>query len=157
MRSSVLIVAAFGLLTPLAEPVFAQRGAAAPQAQVDPAADPIRVLVDRLDLEKYKATIKGLTQFGDRREGTDRNRAAIDWIEAQLKSYGCPTERLEFSSHQPAGRGTNTTAAGGQAGGARGGAQSAQPSTAARGRPDRRPTQVVPIAAGRRAAVATSR
>ena len=52
-------------------------------------ADPIRALVERLDLQRYKATIKGLTQFGDRRQGTDRNRAAVDWIEAQLKSYGC--------------------------------------------------------------------
>jgi len=34
-------------------------------------ADPIRMLVQRLDLEKYKATIKALTQFGDRRQGTD--------------------------------------------------------------------------------------
>ncbi|HET7084797.1 MAG TPA: M20/M25/M40 family metallo-hydrolase [Rhizomicrobium sp.] len=60
-------------------------------------ADPVRSLVQRLDLEKYKATIKGLTQFGDRRQGTARNRAAIDWIEAQLKSYGCGnTERLTY-------------------------------------------------------------
>ena len=60
--------------------------------------DPIKTLVDRLDLERYKGTIKGLTQFGDRREGTDRNRAAIDWIEAQLKSYGCTnTERLVYN------------------------------------------------------------
>ncbi len=59
--------------------------------------DPISTLVGRLDLERYKATVKGLTQFGDRREGTDRNRAAIDWIEAQLKSYGCTnTERLVY-------------------------------------------------------------
>jgi Peptidase family M28 len=49
----------------------------------------IHTLVSRLDLAKYKANIKGLTQFGDRRQGTDRNRAAVDWIEAQLKSYGC--------------------------------------------------------------------
>ena len=28
-------------------------------------------MVGRLDLEKYKATIKGLTQFGDRRQGTE--------------------------------------------------------------------------------------
>jgi hypothetical protein len=53
--------------------------------------DPIATLVARLELEKYKATIKGLTQFGDRRQGTDRNRAAVDWIDARLKSYGCPT------------------------------------------------------------------
>ena len=59
--------------------------------------DSIRVLVSRLDLERYKATIKGLTQFGDRRQGTARNRAAVDWIEAQLKSYGCTnTERIKY-------------------------------------------------------------
>src|ERR1700723_1410695 len=52
-------------------------------------ADPVKVLVGRLDLEKYKAPIKGLPKFGDRRQGTDPNRAAVDWIEAQLKSYGC--------------------------------------------------------------------
>ncbi|HTI05863.1 MAG TPA: M28 family peptidase [Gemmatimonadales bacterium] len=54
-----------------------------------PAADPVAQLVARLDLERYKATIKGLTQFGDRRQGTARNRAAVDWIEQQLRSYGC--------------------------------------------------------------------
>ena len=36
-------------------------------------------LVSRLDLESYKSTIKGLTQFGDRRQGTERNRMAVDW------------------------------------------------------------------------------
>jgi len=66
-------------------------------AIAQPEADPIRQMVQRLDLEKYKATIKGLTKFGDRRQGTARNRAAIDWIEAQLKSYGCTnTERLKY-------------------------------------------------------------
>jgi hypothetical protein len=72
----------------MASPVLAEPGAAI---------DPVRVLVKRLDLERYKATIKSLTQFGDRRQGTARNRAAIDWIEAQLKSYGCTnTERLKY-------------------------------------------------------------
>ena len=67
-------------------------------AQPAAAPDPVRTLVQRLDLEKYKATIKALTQFGDRRQGTARNRAAIDWIEAQLKSYGCAnTERLKYT------------------------------------------------------------
>jgi len=62
-------------------------------------------MVARLDLERFKATIKGLTQFGDRRQGTDRNRAAIDWIEAQLKSYGCRnTERLTYDYQPPAAR-----------------------------------------------------
>jgi hypothetical protein len=64
----------------------------------------IRNLVGRLDLERYKATIKGLTQFGDRRQGTARNRAAIDWIEAQLQSYGCTnTERITYD-YQPVSR-----------------------------------------------------
>ena len=71
-----------------------------PAAKPDPANDPVRNLVGRLDLEKYKATIKGLTAFGDRREGTERNRKAVDWIEAQLKSYGCPTERIRYE-HNP--------------------------------------------------------
>ena len=77
---------------------------AAPAAAAD-ADDPIRVMVGRLDLERYKATIKGLTQFGDRRQGTDRNRAAVDWIEAQLKSYGCTnTERIKYDYVTPARR-----------------------------------------------------
>src|SRR6202163_4656943 len=67
------------------------------QAQIAPVDDPVKALVGRLDLEKYKAVIKGLTQFGDRQQGTDRNKAAIDWIEAQLRSYGCAnTERVKY-------------------------------------------------------------
>ncbi len=78
-----------------------QQAQAAPQAAAADD-DPVRALVGRLDLEKYKATIKGLTQFGDRRQGTDRNRAAIDWIEAQLKSYGCTnTERIKYRLPAP--------------------------------------------------------
>jgi hypothetical protein len=79
------------------------------------AADPVKVLVDRLNLPAYKATVKGLTQFGDRRQGTDRNRAAVDWIEAQLKSYGCPTDRIKYVYDPPppapagAGRGRGNT------------------------------------------------
>ena len=94
--------------------VRAQAPQAAAPAVAAPAAednDPVRTLVGRLDLEKYKATIKGLTQFGDRRQGTDRNRAAIDWIEAQLKSYGCTdTERINYDYQPPAGRGTGAGA-----------------------------------------------
>ena len=61
------------------------------------ARDPAGALVSRLDLERYKATIRGLTQFGDRRQGTQRNRDAVTWIEAQLRSYGCSnTERLTY-------------------------------------------------------------
>ena len=70
-------------------------------AKAASASDPVATLVARLDLQRYKATIKGLTQFGDRRQGTARNRAAIDWIEAQLNSYGCPTERLKYEYLEP--------------------------------------------------------
>ncbi len=72
--------------------------AADPKPASPPApSDPVAQLVGRLDLEHYKATIKALTQFGDRRQGTERNRAAIDWIEAQLKSYGYTnTSRLKY-------------------------------------------------------------
>ncbi len=70
--------------------------AQAPSVAAD-SADPIAAMVSRLDLEKYKATIKALTRFGDRRQGTQRNRDAVDWIEAQLKSYGCTnTERITY-------------------------------------------------------------
>ena len=71
-------------------------------APAAPATDSVRTLVSRLELERYKATIKGLTQFGDRRQGTERNRKAVDWIEAQLKSYGCATERIKYAFNPPA-------------------------------------------------------
>jgi hypothetical protein len=75
---------------------------APPQAQAPPTPpDAVRTLVSRLDLERYKATVKGLTQFGDRRQGTERNRKAVDWIEAQLKSYGCATERIKYTYDPP--------------------------------------------------------
>ena len=84
----------------------AQQSATGP-AKAD--VDPIEVMVGRLNLESYEATIKALTKFGDRRQGTDRNRAAIDWIEAQLKRYGCTnTERLKYDYQPPVGRGGGT-------------------------------------------------
>ena len=94
------------LLAALALPAVAPA-----QGDSTAAPDPVAQLVARLDLERYKATIKGLTTFGDRRQGTDRNRAAVDWIEAQLKSYGCSNvTRLKYdyqppSPPSPAGRG----------------------------------------------------
>jgi hypothetical protein len=51
-------------------------------------ADPVRTVVGRLDLVRYKAHIKGLSQFGDRLQGTERNRDAIDWLDKQLGSFG---------------------------------------------------------------------
>ena len=82
-------------------------GAAQVVAPTGPASDStdamIRTMVARLDFDRYKATVKGLTAFGDRRQGTDRNRQAVDWIEAQLKSYGCTnTERITYDYQPPA-------------------------------------------------------
>ncbi len=94
-----------GLASPLA---IAQAVQGAGQAG-PAAADPVVALVSQLDLEKYKATIKGLTQFGDRRQGTERNRKALDWIEAQLKSYGCAnTERVQYDYTEPPPRPAGT-------------------------------------------------
>jgi len=122
MRRIVFMLALSGLISGLAirthghpnaaaasgTPPPQRGGEPAPPAASDPE-DPIKTLVGRLDLESYKATVKGLTEFGDRRQGTDRNRMAVDWIETQLKSYGCPTERIDYE-YQPnpataAGRG----------------------------------------------------
>jgi hypothetical protein len=72
------------------------------QASVSDARDEmVQRLIGRLDLEAYQATIKGLTQFGDRRQGTERNRRAVDWIEARLRSYGCATERVKYVYDPP--------------------------------------------------------
>src|SRR5258708_36544419 len=61
--------------------------------------DAVRTAVARLELERYKAHIKGLTQFGDRMQGTQRNRDAIDWLEKQLRTFGySDVERHRFMS-----------------------------------------------------------
>ena len=59
-----------------AAPIHAQQRGAnqPPPPPPDTLNDPVRLMVARLDLEKYKATIKGLTQLGDRRQETERNR-----------------------------------------------------------------------------------
>ena len=104
MRSSVFVLALLGVLSRAQAPV--------PSPAAPAPDDPIKTLVERLDLEKYKATVKALTRFGDRRQGTARNRAALDWIEAQLKSYGCTnTERITytFTPRPPGGRGRGAT------------------------------------------------
>src|SRR5262245_46302792 len=54
----------------------------------DVASETGRAVVGRLDLATYKSHIKGLTQFGDRMQGTERNRDAITWLEKQLQSFG---------------------------------------------------------------------
>lgn len=109
-------ILATGLVAVIASSLPAQGAPAAADST-----DPIKSMVAQLDLERYKATIKGLTQFGDRRQGTDRNQAAVEWIEKQLKSYGCAdVERLTYDFQPPAPRAGGAGAAGaaGRAGGA---------------------------------------
>ena len=92
MRTLACAVALCAVLFPAQNP--------APAASAVP--DPIKTLVGRLDLEKYKATIKGLTRFGDRRQGTQRNRDAVNWIQKQLESYGYTNaERITYDPPVP--------------------------------------------------------
>jgi len=115
MRVSSLIVTGLTLLTSFGTSAIAQSGRGASMS-ADSVPDPIKTAVARLDLERYKATVKGLTQFGDRRQGTKRNRDAVDWIEAQLKRYGCTnTGRITYEYRlDTAARGRGT--GGGRAG-----------------------------------------
>ena len=108
MRSQLLLV---GFLFATTAPTFSQSGPTTPPPK--PVAD-VTTLVSRLSLDGYKATIKGLTQFGDRRQGTERNRKAVDWIEAQLKSYGCETGRIRYEFNPPP---PNPQGGGGRGGG----------------------------------------
>jgi hypothetical protein len=103
MRAGKFGIAVCGFVIALTAHGFGQRAAEpSPGAQNTPTDDPIKVLAGRLELERYKAAIKGLTQFGDRQQGTDRNRAAVDWIEAQLRSYGCSNiQRIKYVYDQP--------------------------------------------------------
>ena len=107
MRFDSFVTAAGLSLLLTAAPSFALAQQLPRVAVPDTAYDPVQALVDRLDLERYKSTIQGLAQFGDRRQGTKRNRDAVDWIEAQLKSYGCQNvERITYQyipAPRPAG------------------------------------------------------
>ncbi len=132
MKHTLLTIAIAGVLATGAsvvtrsEPSPQGQAAFAPgagQAPVQAAApDTVRELVGRLELERYKTTLKGLAQFGDRQQGTKRNRDAVDWIEAQLKSYGCTnTERITYT--HPSLEASDPAAAARQGGAGRGAGQ----------------------------------
>jgi len=60
----------------------------------------IQQVVARLDFDNFKNLLRGLAQFGDRWAGNPvgpGNAPAVDWIEAQLKSWGYATERLKYA------------------------------------------------------------
>lgn len=98
MRTRTLLIVTAALTLAAA----AASAAPAQQQQEAPEDDPIRGLVSQLTLEQYKATLEGLTQFGDRRQGTQRNRDAVDWIEAKLQEFGCTnTERIVYTYPPP--------------------------------------------------------
>src|ERR1700743_2049443 len=107
MRSATVLPMLIALCAALcAAPCALAQGEEPRAPQAEPPNETIKARVGPLDLHRYKTTIRGLTRFGDRREGTDRNRQAIDWIEAQLKSYGCTnTERIHYTYTPPAPRG----------------------------------------------------
>ena len=84
LKRRIGVVAAIVLASVGAPRSDAQQAAGAPgrpaaeARPADPRDEAVKSLIGRLDLEKYKATIKGLTQFGDRRQGTERNRKALE-------------------------------------------------------------------------------
>ena len=65
----------------------------------------VQTVVERLDFDSYKNILLGLTQFGDREQGTERNARAIDWIEEQLQSWRYETGRIHYE-YTPRGGGT---------------------------------------------------
>ncbi len=135
LTATLVVTSAAFLTAQQTQPPTGVVGPVVPAPQVP---DDVRTLVGRLDLEKYKATIKGLTAFGDRREGTERNRKAVDWIEAQLKSYGCETGRITYDpadptpGAKPEGRGRQ----GGGGGRGRGTGRGTQPQRTPAGTPE---------------------
>lgn len=95
-RTLLIVTATLTLASAAASPAPAQ------EQQEVPEEDAIRGLVSQLTLEQYKATLKELTQFGDRRQGTQRNGDAVDWIEAKLQEFGCTnTERIVYTYPPP--------------------------------------------------------
>jgi len=63
MRANGFFIFICSLAIAHAAPVLGQRtGEASSQARSTPVDDPVKALVGRFDLERYKATIKGLTQ-----------------------------------------------------------------------------------------------
>jgi len=63
--------------------------------------EPVRTVVARLELERYKTHIKGLSQFGDRTQGTQGNAMqSIGW-RSSCAASGTPTSR-GIGSYRPA-------------------------------------------------------
>jgi hypothetical protein len=75
------------------------------------AADSVHQRIVRLlEFDSYKELVRGLTQFGDREQGTPRNAAAVDWIEEQLRGWGYETGRVHYMYTPLASQGAPTPA-----------------------------------------------
>jgi hypothetical protein len=88
MRQLARVLIALATLSVLSTCGGNDAGPAAPET---PDEATIATLVGRLDLDRFKANILALSQFGDRTQGTQGNRDAMDWIDAQLRGYGYTT------------------------------------------------------------------
>ncbi len=53
-------------------------------------------VVERLDFDSYRELIRGLAEFGDREQGTERNVRANEWIEERLRSWGYEPQRHAY-------------------------------------------------------------
>ena len=104
MRTRGIVFAAIVTVAGMTPAHTIAQQTAALRQKLTPEEEEAKTLVARLDLQRYKATIKALTQFGDRRQGTDRNQKAVEWIETQLRSYGCATERFDYEYKTPPSR-----------------------------------------------------
>jgi hypothetical protein len=105
MRASAVCALAAALLVMPAVEASAQRPAAPEERRLRgvlggvPMSAPdsaLQRIVERLDFDSYKELVHGLTQFGDREQGTTRNAAAVDWIEEQLRGWGYETARIHY-------------------------------------------------------------
>jgi hypothetical protein len=65
---------------------------------VDPdSAATVRTIVASADGQRFRANIAALAAFGDRTQGTQGNRDALDWIEVELRGYGYSVERHAYT------------------------------------------------------------
>jgi hypothetical protein len=60
----------------------------------------VQQIAGRLDFNSFKGHLMGLSQFGDRWAGNPigpGNQAAVEWIEAQLRSWGYVPVRMKYT------------------------------------------------------------
>ena len=56
-----------------------------------------QIVVDRLDVQRFKDNIRVLAAFGDRTQGSQSNLAAGAWIQEELEGYGYVVERHPYT------------------------------------------------------------